>query len=263
MRNGTEGIPASSENAFAVAERAPVIEFSGVSKSYSRRLGRAFLGSHVLNWLHRTPHDVFYALKDVSFSIPRGESVAILGPNGAGKSTLLSLVAGISWPNAGKVKVNGKVAALLELGSGFHPDLTGIENVFLNASLLGFSRKRTEQLYESIVEFSGIRDFMSAPLRTYSTGMVMRLAFSVAVNVDPDILIIDEVLAVGDRDFQAKCIAKIHEFRDSGKTLLCVSHVASVVERLCDRALCLDHGRVVLEGPAVKVLAAYNAGVMP
>jgi ABC-type polysaccharide/polyol phosphate transport system ATPase subunit len=165
-------------------------------------------------------------------------------------------VAGVSKPNEGTVTVKGQVAALLELGSGFHPDLTGRENVRLNAALLGLSRRQTADAFEAIVEFSGIREFIDEPLRTYSTGMIMRLAFSVAINRDPEILLIDEVLAVGDATFQARCIEKIHDFRRAGKTLLFVSH-SSMVQKLCDRALWLDHGELILSGPVAEVSAAY------
>jgi ABC-type polysaccharide/polyol phosphate transport system ATPase subunit len=154
--------------------------------------------------------------------------------------------------------VNGRVAALLELGSGFHPDLTGAENVFLNAALLGIHRGRMKEIYPEVVEFAEMGDFMDEPLRTYSAGMVMRLAFSVAINVDPDILLIDEVLAVGDRAFQAKCFDKIFEFRRRGKTILCVSHVSGMVQQLCSRALWLDHGELVLEGSIAEVCGAYE-----
>ena len=169
----------------------------------------------------------------------------------------MSLVCGLSRPEKGLVEVNGQLAALLELGSGFHPDLTGAENVQLNASLLGFTRARTRALFDPIVEFSGVGEFINEPLRTYSTGMMLRLAFSVALNLEPRILIIDEVLAVGDQAFQEKCFEKIFEFRNSGKTLLCVSHSAPILLRLCDRALWLDHGELMMDGKAAEVLQAY------
>ena len=201
-----------------------VIEFHNVSKKFTRHAGQMLLRNHLTRFFTRQKEMPFFALKHVSFSVERGESLAVIGSNGAGKSTLLGLVAGISQPDEGTVTVNGQVAALLELGSGFHPDLTGRENVRLNAALLGLSRRQTAEAFERIVEFSGIREFIDEPLRTYSTGMMMRLAFSVAINRDPEILLVDEVLAVGDAAFQAKCIEKIHEFRNAGKTLLCVSH---------------------------------------
>jgi ABC-type polysaccharide/polyol phosphate transport system ATPase subunit len=187
-----------------------------------------------------------------------GESLAVVGTNGAGKSTLLSLVAGLVPPDRGTVDVNGRVAALLELGSGFHPDLSGVENVRLNAALLGVSRRQMDAIFPDIVEFSELGDFMAEPLRTYSAGMVMRLAFSVAVNVDPDILLIDEVLAVGDSAFAAKCFKKILDFRRRGKTILCVSHASGTVQKLCSRAIWLDHGDLMLDGPIAEVVDAYE-----
>src|SRR5580700_10644079 len=233
-----------------------VIEFTNVSKKFTRHAGQMLLRNHLTRFFTRQKDDPFLALKHVSFSVERGESLAVIGSNGAGKSTLLGLVAGISSPDEGTVVVNGPVTALLELGSGFHPDLTGRENVRLNAALLGLSRKQTAKAFESIVEFSGIREFIDEPLRTYSTGMMMRLAFSVAINRDPEVLLIDEILAVGDAAFQAKCIEKIHEFRNAGKTLLCVSHT-NMVQQLCDRALWLDHGELILSGPVTEVSTDY------
>jgi ABC-type polysaccharide/polyol phosphate transport system ATPase subunit len=214
------------------------------------------LRNHLTRFFTRQIDDPFFALKRVSFSVERGESLAVIGSNGAGKSTLLGLVAGVSKPDEGTVAVNGQVTALLELGSGFHPSLTGRENVRLNAALLGLSRRQTDEAFEHILEFSGIREFIDEPLRTYSTGMVMRLAFSVAIHRDPQILLVDEILAVGDAAFQAKCIAKIHEFRNAGKTLLCVSHTA-LIRQLCDRAIWLDHGELILSGEVGEVLEAY------
>ncbi len=235
-----------------------VIEFQNVSKSYHRHVGQMLLRNHLTHFLTRRREERFFALKHASFTVERGESMAVIGRNGAGKSTLLGLVAGLSQPDEGRVMVNGQVAALLELGSGFHYDLTGRENVRLNAALLGLSRKRTRDAFDAIVDFSGIGEFIDEPLRTYSTGMVMRLAFSVAINTDPEVLLIDEVLAVGDAAFQAKCFEKIHEFRNSGKTLLCVSHAAPMIQQLCDRALWLDHGEVMMTGSVADVSAAYT-----
>jgi ABC-type polysaccharide/polyol phosphate transport system ATPase subunit len=233
-----------------------VIEFHKVSKKFTRHAGQMLLRNHVTRFFTRQRDDPFFALKHVSFSVERGESLAVIGSNGAGKSTLLGLVAGVSQPDEGTVVVNGQVTALLELGSGFHPSLTGRENVRLNAALLGLSRRQTDEAFEPIVDFSGIRDFIDEPLRTYSTGMVMRLAFSVAIHKDPEILLVDEILAVGDAAFQAKCIEKIHEFRNAGKTLLCVSHT-TMIKQLCDRAVWLDHGELMLTGAVGDVLEAY------
>jgi len=233
-----------------------VIEFHDVSKKFTRHAGQMLLRNHLTRFFTRQKDNPFFALKRVSFSVQRGESVAVVGSNGAGKSTLLGLVAGVLEPDTGVVTVNGPVAALLELGSGFHPSLTGRENVRLNAALLGLSRRQTAEAFERIVEFSGIREFIDEPLRTYSTGMTMRLAFSVAINRDPEVLLVDEVLAVGDAAFQAKCTEKINQFRNAGKTLLFVSHSA-MVRQLCDRALWLDHGELILSGAVAAVLEAY------
>ncbi len=238
-----------------------IVQLHNVSKIYSRKVTREFLGRFLLKKLRPTPHEHFHALKEVSFHLREGESLAVIGANGAGKSTLLSLIAGLSAPDAGTVQVDGRVAALLELGSGFHPDLTGAENVRLNAALLGFSRRRTREKFDEIVDFSGIGDFIHEPLRTYSAGMSMRLAFSVATVVDPDILLIDEVLAVGDPEFQAKCIRKILELKQQGRVFICTSHVMATLRDLCTRALWLDRGRVRGQGPAEQVLAEYGASI--
>ena len=237
----------------------PAIDFRGVWKGFHRHTGRLLLRSHVGNWFSRRRElTKFYALKNLSFRMEHGESVAVVGANGAGKSTLLSLVAGLTHPDSGSVAVSGRVAALLELGSGFHPDLTGAENIRLNAALLGIHRGRVKEIYHDIVEFAEMADFMDEPLRTYSAGMIMRLAFSVAVNVDPDILLIDEVLAVGDHTFQAKCFEKVFDFRRRGKTILCVSHASGMVQQLCNRAVWLDHGELMLDGDIGEVSGAYE-----
>jgi lipopolysaccharide transport system ATP-binding protein len=239
-----------------------IIEFAHVTKTFAHTGGAKLLGAHLRDRLLGHRPETFCALNDVSFQLEHGESLAIIGNNGAGKSTLLSLVAGLCPPTEGTVSVNGRVAALLELGSGFHPDLTGAENVRLNASLLGLSRNATAERFDAIVEFSGIGDYIDEPLRTYSTGMMMRLAFSVAAHVDPDILIVDEVLSVGDQQFQAKSLEHISRLKRAGKTLLFVSHVPEMVRRFCDRTLWLDHGRLIQIGYPEEVLSAY-AGVPP
>jgi ABC-type polysaccharide/polyol phosphate transport system ATPase subunit len=234
------------------------IEFTNVSKSFPRHAGRMLLRSHFRRILGGPPGNRFFALKNVSFTIRQGENVALVGVNGAGKSTLLSLAVGLAAPDRGTVQVDGRIVGLLELGSGFHADLTGRENVFLNASLLGLTKRKTLQIFDSIVEFSEIGDFIDEPLRTYSSGMMLRLAFSVAVNVDPDFIIVDEVLAVGDQSFQTKCFDKIAEFKRKGKALLCVSHSAAVVQQLCERALWLDHGELIVDGKTEDVLKMYE-----
>jgi ABC-type polysaccharide/polyol phosphate transport system ATPase subunit len=184
--------------------------------------------------------------------------LAIVGSNGAGKSTLLALAAGLATPDQGTVEVNGRVAALLELGSGFHPDLTGAENLLMNASLLGVRRKRAVELFDRIVDFSGIEEFIGDPLRTYSSGMIMRLAFAIAIHTDADVILIDEVLAVGDAAFQVRCIDALYEFRRAGKSILFVSHAAAAVRKMCDRALWLDRGETMMMGDVDSVLEAYN-----
>ena len=234
------------------------IEFEGVSKVFARHTQRKLLRGYLHGLLARHRTEKFYALKDVSFQIGRGESVAIVGSNGAGKSTLLSLIAGISSPNEGRVHVEGKVAALLDLGSGFHPELTGRENIHLNGALLGLKRRQVIEKEESIIDFAGLSDFIDEPLKTYSSGMTMRLAFSVAIELDPDILIVDEVLAVGDLAFQTKCLAKVRQFVEAGKTMLAVSHSAATIRELCRRAIWLDHGRLMMDGEIDTVIQAYE-----
>src|SRR5690348_12174432 len=236
------------------------VRFESVSKFFYRQAGQRLLRERVKHLLSRAPRERFYALRDVSFAVDEGESLGIMGHNGAGKSTLLNIATSLCTPSEGQVRICGRVAALLELGSGFHPDLTGEENIRINAALLGLTRQQTRERFNDIVEFAGIGKFIEEPLRTYSSGMVMRLAFSVAVNVDPDILIIDEMLAVGDQQFQEKCLERLIQFQRDGRALLCVSHVASAVQQLCKRAIWLDHGRVMMDGPVPEVAEAYRNG---
>ena len=211
----------------------------------------------------RVNHDEFWALRGVSLEVRRGEVFGIIGRNGAGKSTLLKVVSQVLRPTEGRVWLRGQVAPLLELGGGFHPELTGRENVFLNGTLLSHSRREVEARFEPIVDFAELGEFIDAPLRTYSTGMVARLGFAVATAWEPDILILDEVLAVGDEAFQRKCQARMRAFRDNGATVLMVSHNAATVHAMCQRALWLDHGAVRALGVAVEVVTQYqqaNAG---
>ncbi|MEP7340664.1 MAG: ATP-binding cassette domain-containing protein [Acidobacteriota bacterium] len=208
----------------------------------------------------RVEHEEFRALDDVSLEIRQGEVFGLVGHNGAGKSTLLKVVSRVLRPTRGRVVVTGHVAPLLELGAGFHPELSGRENVFLNGTLLGFSRVRMESLFEGIVEFAELQDFIDAPLRTYSTGMGVRLGFAVATASRPDILIVDEVLAVGDELFQEKCAARIAEFRQSGTTVLLVTHDTRTVLGMCDRAAWLDHGKLAAIGSVDEVVEAYHRG---
>ena len=199
----------------------------------------------------------FLALDDVSLEIKYGETVGLIGPNGAGKSTLLKMVAGIIKPTVGEVEVNGRVGALLELGAGFHPDLTGRENIYLNGSILGLSRAEIRDKIDKIIAFAELERFIDAPVRHYSSGMYVRLGFSVAVHTEPEILLVDEVLAVGDAAFQRKCMDKIDEMRGAGVTILFVSHSAELVRKICKRAVWLDEGRCVADGAAESVAARY------
>lgn len=234
------------------------IRFEGVSKIYSRQ-SRQFFYRFLSHRLGQRKKDPFYALRDVSFDVGNGGSLAIVGHNGAGKSTLLNLVAGLTAPEVGRVDVSGKVMALLELGSGFHPDLTGAENLRINAALCGFTKSETNELFPQIADFSELGEFIGEPLRTYSSGMVLRLAFSIAVHANADILLLDEVLAVGDKDFQQKCLDRILEMRQQGKILLCVSHVPDMLRSLCSHALWIEAGRVVRQGSIGEIITDYQA----
>ena len=204
----------------------------------------------------RTAHR-FYALRDVSFSIGHGESVAVLGTNGAGKTTLLSLLCGLVQPDAGTVRVRGPVAPLLALGAGFHPDLTGRENLFLNASLLGMSEVEAKALFSAMVDFAELEAFIDDPLRVYSAGMMLRLGFAIAVHCNASLVIIDEVMAVGDLPFQQKCLARLRQMREDGRSLICVSHSMELLREFCDRAIWLHHGQVELDGPVHAVTEEY------
>lgn len=242
-----------------------VIEFNRVTKSYP--LYHHFTGGFknlILNLpsaLKEARSSSFVAIDDISFTIKKGESVAILGRNGAGKSTTLGLIAGVLRPNNGSVKVSERVSPLLELGGGFHHDLSGIENIQLNGVLLGLSRKQVSDKISSIVEFSDLKDFIHQPVRTYSSGMLARLGFSVVAHLDPEILLIDEVLAVGDSAFQKKCHAKMHEFRKKGVTIILVTHNSGDVELLCDRAIWIENHQIKMDGAKDVVLPLYNANL--
>jgi ABC-type polysaccharide/polyol phosphate transport system ATPase subunit len=245
----------------SISDERPVIVVHDVWKSFSRHTGQLLIRERLVNLLHSRRMQRFQALSGVSLTVMPGESVAVIGHNGAGKSTLLNLVTGLCRPDRGYVEVRGRIAPLLDLGAGFHPDLTGAENVRINAALLGFSRRQVEQNFDAVLAFADIGEFVDEPLRTYSSGMAMRLAFAVAVSVNPDILIIDEVLGVGDLAFQAKCRERILQFRQEGKTILCVSHSGPALKDICTRGVWLDHGRVVDDGPITRVVEAYRNAV--
>jgi len=244
-----------------------VVVAESVAKRY-RRYGKtrafgtlksAFLGRGLAEAL--SPSDSVQALDDVSFGVLRGETFGVIGANGSGKSTLLKLVAGILKPSAGRLSVNGKVSALIELGAGFHPEISGRENVVINGVMLGLTRKEIERKLPGIVAFAGLEDFIDQPVKTYSSGMYVRLGFAVAVHVDPDILVVDEVLAVGDEAFSRRCLDTIAEFSARGKTIFFVSHALGLVEELCDRVLYLEQGRVKGLGETREMLAAYRLDV--
>ena len=242
----------------------PVVEFRQVSKRFQLHYERPRSFQEVVTGLFRKNKNgaqEFWPLRDVNFEVAQGEAVGLIGTNGAGKSTILKLVARIIDPTSGTIKVNGRVAGLLELGTGFHPDLTGRENIFLNGSILGLSRREIKQRLDSIIEFAEISRFIDIPVRNYSSGMLMRLGFSVATSFQPDILLIDEVLAVGDQGFQAKCLQRITHIQENGVTILLVSHSLDTVRRVCQRAIWLDEGHVRAIGTTDQVVLGYLSQV--
>src|SRR5262245_38333094 len=207
------------------------------------------------------PDETFDALRGVTFDVPAGSTFGIIGRNGSGKSTMLKLIAGIGKPTAGAVRVDGRVSALIELGAGFHPEISGRENVFINGMMLGLTKREIAGRFDQIVAFAELEDFIDAPVKTYSSGMYMRLGFAVAIHVDPDVLLVDEVLAVGDEAFMHKCLDKFAEFRRRGRTVLLVTHQLDLVTRLCDEALWLDAGRARAQGDPKRVIDAYLSEV--
>jgi ABC-2 type transport system ATP-binding protein len=223
----------------------PVIQVEDLTKRFHIRSQKS-LKELLINARRDKAHESrFTALDSINLSVDAGESIGLVGPNGSGKSTLLKVIGGILAPDSGRVLTRGRIAALLELGAGFHPDLTGRENVFLNGSILGLTKQETTKYFDDIVEFSGIKDFIDTQVKFYSSGMYVRLAFAVAVHIDPDILLVDEVLAVGDEPFQVRCMEKISQFQQEGRTIVLVSHSASQVAQVCDRAVVLEKGRLV------------------
>jgi ABC-type polysaccharide/polyol phosphate transport system ATPase subunit len=231
-----------------------VVKQYKVRHEKGRTLKEAFLRQGIYS-------ETINALNHVSFDVPWGSTLGLVGRNGSGKSTMLKLIAGTSKPNSGEVTVRGRVSALLELGAGFHPDFTGRENIYLDGAIMGLSRRDVDERIEDIVQFAEMEEFIDAPAKTYSSGMYMRLAFSVAVSVEPDILIIDEVLAVGDESFQKKCLKRINEFKEQGKTLIFVSHSLAAVRSLCDEAIWIDRGNLKAKGKVDDVLDEYLVAV--
>jgi ABC-2 type transport system ATP-binding protein len=231
-----------------------VVEVDHLVKTFTIRKQKSLKENLVNASRGRAFTERFRALDDVCLTINAGDSIGLVGPNGSGKSTLLKLIGGILTPTSGQVRVRGRIAALLELGAGFHPDLSGRDNIYLNASVLGLSRAETAQYFDDIVDFSGISEFIDTQVKFYSSGMYVRLAFAVAVHVDPDILLVDEVLAVGDAPFQAKCMAKIHQFQREGRTIVLVSHSSGQVADVCNRAIVLENGQLVEDGDTIVAL---------
>jgi ABC-type polysaccharide/polyol phosphate transport system ATPase subunit len=239
-----------------------MIRFDNVSKRYriSRERENPTTDRSLVSNVRRLwqSKEDFWAVRDVSFEVQQGEALGIIGHNGAGKSTILKLLYNITKPTAGEIRISGRLSALIEIASGFHPDLTGRENVYLNGSLLGMRRSEITRKLESIVEFAGIAQFVDTPVKRYSSGMYLRLGFAIAAHLEPDVLLLDEVLAVGDAAFQAKCIGRINELKQAGKTIVFVSHNLSAVESLCDRVLLLHHGQVIKSGIPTEITAEYE-----
>jgi ABC-type polysaccharide/polyol phosphate transport system ATPase subunit len=258
----TTETPSASSAAGSAGASAPppAIQLEKIGVRYRAPSERiSTIKEYTIRWLQgKIKHRDFWALQDVSFDIQPGETLGLIGHNGAGKSTLLKLIARVLRPSTGRVVVRGNVAPLLEFGAGFHPELTGRENVFLNGALLGFSRSEMEGKFQRIVDFAELGEFIDAPMRTYSSGMWARLGFAVATDVTPDILIIDEVLSVGDEAFQRKSATRMQEFRDRGATVLLVSHSMAVIEQMCQRVAWLHHGRLMDVGAPAAVIEAYR-----
>ena len=242
----------------AAASTEPAVTVEDVSKRFRLyRDRRTNLKEVVAARGRHNRHEDFWALREVSLEIARGSTYGLIGHNGSGKSTLLKLVAGIHRPTSGTITAHGRVSAMLELGAGFHPELSGRENIYLNGSILGMSRSQITASMDRIIEFSGLGDFVDTPVKVYSSGMYVRLGFSIAVNLDPEILVIDEIIAVGDEEFQRRCFDHLHELRRRGVTIVFVTHSMPLVQSLCDSAAWLDHGRVRQTGPAAAVAGAY------
>jgi len=237
------------------------VDVDSVSKRYRIYHEKVPSLKQTILTLRRTSYEEFSALNNISFSVKHGETCGIIGPNGSGKSTLLKLMAGIIRPNTGKITINGPLSALLELGAGFHPDLTGRENIYINAAILGMKKKDVDRKLNDIIEFSELERFIDTPVKNYSSGMYMRLGFSVAINVNPDILLVDEVLAVGDQAFQAKCYKVIYDFMKKGKTIIIVSHDLDTISDLCSKVIFLKDGNVMDSGKPLDMVSKYRAYV--
>lgn len=233
------------------------IEVKDVQKSFKvYRDKPTTLGERLIFW-KRNKFENRPILKGISFTVDKGEAVGLIGSNGCGKSTTLKLLTKIIYPTSGEIIINGKVSALIELGAGFHPDMSGRENIYINASIFGLTRKEIDSKLEQIIEFSGLEDFIDNPVRTYSSGMYMRLAFAVAINVEADILFIDEILSVGDAAFQEKCFKKLFEIKEKGTTIIIVSHSLGQIEQICNRSIWIKNGRIEMDGTPKEVHKKY------
>jgi len=233
------------------------VKVDNVSREYRKYYQRTFkeflTDRHAKNF-----NTVFWALKEVSFEVKEGSTLGLIGRNGSGKSTLLKIISGVLTPSTGQVVRPVSTAALLELGAGFQPDMTGRENIYLNSSILGRSRKDTSLVIDEIIDFSGIRDFIDTPVKFYSSGMYARLGFAIAIHTDPELLLVDEILAVGDAPFQKKCLEKIKEMQNEGRTIILVTHDSNTVQTFCDSAVLLDHGKLISQGNPVEVVTTYS-----
>jgi len=242
--------------------KSNIIEVRKISKKFrvyhEKNLNLKYAFINFITGKKSSYYNEFWALKNINMDIKKGETIGLIGENGSGKSTLLKLMAKILYPDEGYIHTEGKIAALIEVGAGFHAELSGRENIYINASILGFKKKEIDNNIEKIISFSGLRKFIDNPIKTYSSGMYVRLGFSIAINVDPDILLVDEILAVGDENFQKKCLQKINEFKKEGKTIILVSHDQVTVEKMCDRVFLLDNSRLSSEGNPVDVISDYH-----
>jgi ABC-2 type transport system ATP-binding protein len=233
------------------------VKVENVSREYRKYYQRTFK-EFLTDRNAKNFNSVFWALKDVSFEVKEGSTLGLIGRNGSGKSTLLKIISGVLTPSSGQVIRPVSTAALLELGAGFQPDMTGRENIYLNSSILGRSRKDTSLVIDEIIDFSGIRDFIDTPVKFYSSGMYARLGFAIAIHTDPELLLVDEILAVGDAPFQKKCLDKIKEMQNEGRTIILVTHDSNTVQTFCDSAVMLDHGKLISQGDPIEVINTYS-----
>lgn len=236
----------------------PIIEFKHVTKDFSLQSQKTFKEFIPALFSGKETHKSFTALSDISFTVKKGETLGIIGPNGSGKSTILKLVAGVMTPTSGEVIVKGKISPLIELGAGMHPELTGKENIYLNGAILGLTKKQIDNNYKSIVDFAELWEFIDQPVKRYSSGMYMRLGFSIAIHANPEILIVDEIIAVGDTLFQTKCFTKMEEFKKNNVTILFVSHSLPRIESFCTRVIYLNHSQIIASGSPASVCQKYQ-----